>query len=60
LRTATSCAGLLKEQGRRREALELLAPLYDGFTEGRSTNDHLEAAALLEELRQMGRLPDSS
>jgi tetratricopeptide (TPR) repeat protein len=54
LRTATSYAGLLKDQGRRKEAIELLEPVYAWFTEGRSTRDHLEAAALLEELRQTG------
>jgi class 3 adenylate cyclase/tetratricopeptide (TPR) repeat protein len=51
LRAATSYARLMQTQGRRREALELLQPVYDWFTEGRSTKDHLEAAALLEELR---------
>jgi predicted ATPase len=47
LRAATSYAGLLKNQGRRREALDLLKPIYDWFTEGRSTRDHIDAAALL-------------
>ena len=51
LRAATSYAGLLKDQGRRREALDLLKPIYDWFTEGRSTRDHIEAAALLANLR---------
>jgi class 3 adenylate cyclase len=51
LRAATSYAGLLKDQGRRREALALLKPIYDWFTEGRSTRDHIDAAALLANLR---------
>ena len=51
LRAATSYAGLLKDQGRRREALALLKPIYEWFTEGRSTKDHLNAAALLAALR---------
>jgi hypothetical protein len=51
LRTATSYAQWLKDQGRCTEALELLQPVYDWFTEGRDTKDHIEAAALLRELR---------
>lgn len=51
LRTATSYSQLLKDQGRRTEALDLLQPIYDWFTEGRDTKDHIEAAALLQELR---------
>jgi hypothetical protein len=51
LRTATSYARLMRSQGRRAEALQLLQPVHDWFTEGRSTKDHLEAAALLAELR---------
>ena len=51
LRAATSYAGLLKDQNRRKEALELLAPIYEWFTEGRSTRDHVDAAALLATLR---------
>jgi class 3 adenylate cyclase/tetratricopeptide (TPR) repeat protein len=52
LRTATTYAQLMKDQGRRTEARDLLQPVYDWFTEGRSTKDHIEAAALLAELRQ--------
>jgi len=50
LRAATSLARLWGEQGRRREARDLLAPLYDSFTEGFDTADLKEAKALLEEL----------
>lgn len=51
LRAATSYARLLKQQSRRAEAMNLLQPVYDWFTEGRSTKDHIEAKALLDELR---------
>ena len=51
LRAATSYAKLLKDQDRRKEALDLLKPIYDWFTEGRSTRDHVDGAALLANLR---------
>jgi tetratricopeptide (TPR) repeat protein len=51
LRSSTSYADLLRNQGRRREALDLLKPVYDWFTEGRSTRDHVEARALLASLQ---------
>jgi len=50
LRACTSLARLLGEQGRRTEAQELLAPVYNWFTEGFDTADLKEAAALLAEL----------
>jgi predicted ATPase len=50
LRTSTSLARLWRSQGKRREAYELLAPLYDWFTEGFDTKDLLDAKALLAEL----------
>jgi tetratricopeptide (TPR) repeat protein len=50
LRTATTYARLLTAQGRNVQALELLQPVYEWFTEGRSTKDHVEARTLLEEL----------
>jgi len=50
LRAATSLARLWQEQGREQEARELLAPVYDWFTEGFDTRDLKEAKALLEEL----------
>ena len=40
----------LREQGKREEALELLAPVYGWFTEGFDTRDLKEAKALLDEL----------
>ena len=50
LRAATSLAGLLRDQGRCDEALALLQPVYDWFTEGFDTTDLKDAKALLEEL----------
>ena len=50
LRTATSLARLWQSQGKRKEAHDLLAPVYNWFTEGFDTKDLKEAKALLEEL----------
>jgi len=50
LRVASSLARLWAGQGRRREARDLLAPVYGWFTEGFDTADLKEAAALLAEL----------
>jgi hypothetical protein len=41
---------LWQAQGKREEAFELLAPIYDWFTEGFDTKDLKDAAALLGEL----------
>jgi predicted ATPase len=50
LRAATSLARLWRDQGKVREAHELLAPVYGWFTEGFETRDLKEAKALLDEL----------
>jgi predicted ATPase len=50
LRAAMSMARLRRDQGKRDEARELLAPVYDWFTEGHDTLDLQEAKALLGEL----------
>jgi predicted ATPase len=50
LRTATSLARLWQQQGKRQEAYDLLAPVYNWFTEGFDTADLKDAKALLEEL----------
>ena len=50
LRAATSLARLWREQGRRGEARDLLAPVYGWFTEGFDTADLKNAKALLDEL----------
>jgi predicted ATPase len=51
LRAAMSLARLWRDQGKREEARNLLAPVYDWFTEGFDTLDLKEAKALLDELR---------
>jgi predicted ATPase len=50
LRAATSLARLWRDQGRRQQAHDLLAPIYDWFTEGFDTPDLKDAMALLDEL----------
>jgi predicted ATPase len=49
LRTAVSLARLWQGQGRHAEARQLLAPIYNWFTEGFDTVDLREARALLAE-----------
>ena len=51
LRAARDLARLWGEQGRRAEARDLLAPVYEWFTEGLDTADLKEAKALLDQLR---------
>jgi predicted ATPase len=51
LRAARDLARLLAEEGERRQAADLLAPLYSAFTEGFDTSDLKEARTLLDELR---------
>ena len=51
LRAATSLAKLWQSQGKIREAHDLLAAVYDWFTEGFDIADLVEAKALLEELK---------
>jgi predicted ATPase len=41
---------LWRDQDKRREASDLLAPIYGWFTEGFDTRDVKEAKALLDEL----------
>jgi predicted ATPase len=50
LRAAMSMAQLWRDQGKRDEARELLAPVYGWFTEGFDTRDLKEAKALLNTL----------
>jgi len=50
LRAAMSMARLWRNQGKRDQACELLAPVYGWFTEGFDTLDLKEAKALLDEL----------
>lgn len=50
LRSATSLARLWQQEGKTAEARDLLAPVYEWFTEGFDTKDLQEAKALLDEL----------
>jgi predicted ATPase len=50
LRAAVSMARLWRDQGKRDEARELLAPVHGWFTEGFDTLDLKDAKALLEAL----------
>jgi len=50
LQAAVGLARFWSSHGQQREAYELLAPLYNWFTEGFDTKDLKEAKALLEEL----------
>ena len=55
LRAAMSMARLWRDQGKRNEARDLLAPVYGWFTEGFDTLDLKEAKTLLAELYVIGR-----
>jgi predicted ATPase len=50
LRAAMSLARLWRDQGKVRQAHELLAPVYEWFTEGFDTRDLKDAKGLLNEL----------
>ena len=50
LRAAMSMARLWRDQGKREQARDLLAPVYGWFTEGFDTLDLKQAAALLDGL----------
>ena len=50
LRATMILARLWRDQGKREEARDLLAPVYGWFTEGFDTLDLKEAKALLDEL----------
>ena len=47
---ATSLANLWQGQGKVAETREVLAPVYDWFTEGFDTRDLKDAKVLLDEL----------
>ena len=51
LRAATSLARLWRDQNRTKAAREILAPVYDRFTEGFETTDLKAAEWLLDGLR---------
>jgi predicted ATPase len=50
LRAARDLARLWRDQGRGAESSDLLAPVYDAFSEGFAFPDLVEARALLDEL----------
>ena len=50
LHAATSLARLWQQQGKKEEARDLLAPVYNWFTEGFDTADLKDAKALLDQL----------
>ncbi len=50
LRAATRLAAIRQDQGRDREARDVLAPVYGWFTEGFNTPDLVEARLLLDRL----------
>ena len=50
LRAAASLARLWRDEGKRAEAHNLLAPIYGWFTEGFDAPDLKDAKALLDEL----------
>jgi predicted ATPase len=52
LRAATSLARLWRDQGRIKEAGELLAPVHDRFIEGFETADLKAAKALIGDLQK--------
>jgi len=55
LRAATSLARLWQQQGKQKEAHELLSVIYGWFTEGFDTKDLQDAKVLLDELSSGGR-----
>src|SRR5262249_36131030 len=50
LRAMTSLARLWQDQGKSKEAYDLLAPVYNWFTEGFDTKDLKDAKAVLDEV----------
>jgi predicted ATPase len=60
LRATTSLARLWRGRGRGAEARDLLAPIYDGFTEGFDTEDLKEAKALLDEWYELPTMTSPS
>jgi predicted ATPase len=53
LRAATSLARLLSDQGRSPDAMALLQPVYDRFTEGFATTDLKAAKGLLDDCHKL-------
>jgi predicted ATPase len=51
LRAGLNLAQSLREEGRRSEAIDVLAPIHDWFSEGFDTSDVMAARSLLDQLR---------
>ena len=51
LRAATSLARLWRDQGQKKKASDMLAPVFDWFTEGFDTADLMDAKSVLEAVR---------
>jgi len=50
-------AAVWVEEGDREEAIKVLTPVYDWFTEGFETQDLKQARALLDQLRSTSARP---
>jgi hypothetical protein len=50
LRSAHDLALLLRDRGKRARARQILAPVYDHFTDGFSTGDLMQSRELLAQL----------
>ncbi|HEV3078796.1 MAG TPA: hypothetical protein VGY66_03425, partial [Gemmataceae bacterium] len=55
LRAATSLARLLRDQRRCAEAIAVIKPVYNRFTEGFGTTDLANAKALIDDLHRVSR-----
>jgi predicted ATPase len=55
LRAATSLARLLRDQRRGGEAIAIIKPVYNRFTEGFGTTDLANAKALIDDLHRVSR-----
>jgi predicted ATPase len=55
LRAATSLARLLRDQRRCAEAIAVIRPVYNRFTEGFGTTDLANAKALIDDLHRVSR-----
>ncbi len=60
LRATISLARLWQKQGKRKEAMDILTPIYDWFAEGRDTVDLQEAESLLQALSSEGTAAEAS
>jgi predicted ATPase len=59
LRAAMTLSRLWRSQGKKAEAYQMLAEIYNWFTEGFDTPDLIEARFLLDSLKETGVEPAS-